>query len=128
MSTTADAERAVGGCRPTEGTPVTINAEAIDSTADPYLQALKHELDREGLVPAEVVVKATFDADCSFTTQSEADRIREYLHAADFLGAGTLTLEIAAVADDTKVQPAIAALRERAHRDGITLAVETDEL
>lgn len=128
MSTTADAGRAVAGCRPTTGTPVTIAADAIESTADVYLQAFKHELDEEGLVPAEVVVEADFGSDCSLTTQSEADRIRDYLHVADYLGAGSVRLEIESVAAEGKARPAIDALRERANRDGLSLHVETDEL
>lgn len=128
MSTTADAGRAVAACRPTDGTPVAIDAGAIESTAEPYLQQLKRELDDEGLVPAEVVVRADFAADCSLRTQSEADRVREVIYAAGYLGAGTVTLEVAGVADYDKVRPAISALRERARREGLTLAVDTDGL
>lgn len=128
MSTTTDAGRAIAGCRPIAGTPVTIEADAIESTAERYLQQLKAELDAEGLVPSEVVVRADFQADCSITTQSEADRVREFIYAADYLGAGTVRLEIEGVADRDKVQPAVSALRERAGREGLTLAVETDDL
>ncbi|MDZ7702545.1 MAG: hypothetical protein U5J98_11070 [Halobacteriales archaeon] len=124
MSTTADAGRAIAGCRPAAGTPVSIAADAIESTADDYLRGLKAELDAEGYVPSEVVVDAAFDADCSITTQAEADRVRDVLHAADFLGAGTVRLEVEGVADAAKVRPAISALRERAEREGLTLAVD----
>lgn len=128
MSTTADAGRGIAGCRPTAGTPVSIDASAIESTAEHALQRFKHELDDEGLVPAEVVVRADFGADCSITTQSEADRVRDVIYAADYLGAGTVRLEIEGVADRDKVRPAVSALRERALREGLTLAVETDDL
>lgn len=131
MSTTADATRAVSTCRPTDGTPVTIHASALESTAAAYLQSLKRELDEEGFVPAELVVEADFGADCSLTTQSEADRVRDCLYAAGYLGAGTVRLDIGAVADDRKVRPAVSALRERAEREGLTLAVDgpdTDDL
>lgn len=128
MSTTTDAGAAVAGCRPTAGTPVAIDAEAIESTAESALQTLRDALDAAGYVPAEVVVRADFSADCSLTTQAEADRVRDYLHAAAFLGAGTVRLAIDTVADDRKVRPAVTALRERAHRQGLRLAVDTDDL
>ena len=124
MSTTANAGRAVSACRPTAGTPVTIQADSIESTAEEYLQAFKAELDGAGYVPAEVVVRGDFGDDCSISTQSEADRVRDVIHAADFIGAGTVRLEIADVADEAKVRPAISALRERAQREGLTLAVD----
>lgn len=128
MSTTANAGRAIAGCRPTAGTPVSIAADSIESTSEGYLQQLKTELDAEGYVPSEVVVQADFGTDCSITTQSEADRVRDVLHAADFIGAGTVRLEIDDVADAGKVRPAISALRERAQREGLTLAVDSDDL
>lgn len=128
MSTTADAGRAIASCRPAGGTPVTIAADAIESTSEQYLQQLKHELDAEGYVPSEVVVRADFGVDCSITTQAEADRVRDVIHAADYLGAGTVRLAIDGVADASKVRPAVSALRERAEREGLTLDVETDDL
>lgn len=128
MSTTADAGRALTGCQPTTGTPVTIAADAIESTSEAYLTQLKAALDDEGYVPSEVVVRADFGADCSITTQTEADRVRDLLYAADFIGAGTVRLEIDDVADEGKVRPAVSALRERAQREGLTLVIETDDL
>ncbi len=124
MSTTAEAGRAVAGCRPTAGTPVTIAADSIESTSEQYLQRFKAELDAEGYVPAEVLVSAEFDEDCSITTQAEADRVRDVIHAADYLGAGTVRLEIDDIADPSKVRPAVSALRERAQREGLTLTVD----
>jgi hypothetical protein len=131
MSTTVDLSGAVSGCRPAAGTPVTIPARAIASTTDPYLDRLKTELDAEDYVPSELQVDAAFDADCSLTTQSEADRIRELIQAADYLGVGTVRLEIDCIEDPEKVQPALSALRERAEREGLTLTIDgldTDEL
>lgn len=127
MSTTADAGRAVERCRPTEGTPVILDAGAIESTADDYLRSLRAALDDAGYVPAELVVSVDFDADCSLTTQAEADRVRAFLHAADFLGAGTVRLDVGRVADPAKVRPAVSALRERAEREGLRLAVVGDD-
>lgn len=124
MSTTADAEAPVPGCRPAEGTPVRIDAEAIEVTTEAALQSLKRDLDAEGCVPAEVVVGVDFGADCSLTTQAEADRVRDYLAAADYLGAGTVRLDVASVADPAKVRPAVDALRERAEREGLSLVVD----
>lgn len=123
MSTTGTSP-AVRGCRPTEGTPVDIDADALESTSPSYLHSLKGELDDAGYVPAALVVEAEFGAKCSLTTQAEAERIRSYLQAADFLGAGTVRLDVASVADVDKVRPALAALRERAERDGLTLLIE----
>lgn len=131
MSTSAHTGRAVAGCRPTSGTPVTIPAIAIESTAEPALDRLKTELDAEGYVPAGLLIEAAFDADCSLTTQSEADRIRELIHAADYLGVGTVRIEIDCVEDPGKVRPALSALRERAAREGLTLTIDgfdTDDL
>ena len=124
MSTTADTGRAIAGCRPAAGTPVTIEADSIESTSEEYLRTLRAELDEQGYVPAEVAVSADFGADCSISTQAEADRVRDVIHAADFLGAGTVRLEIEGVADESKVRPAVSALRERAAREGLTLAVD----
>lgn len=124
MSATIDAGRSVAGCRPTDGTPVTIPVEAIVSTAEPDLRAFKAELEAEGLVPHELVIDVDFSTDCSLTTQAEADRIRRYLAAADYLGAGSVRLEIDTIADTTKVRPALAALRERAEREGLVLVVD----
>lgn len=126
MSTTVDTSRVIASCRPATGTPVTLHADAIESTAVDSLQSLKDALDDAGYVPSELVITADFGADCSLTTQAEADRIREYLHAAGFLGAGAVRLDIESVADEAKVRPAVTALRERAARDGLTLRVTGD--
>lgn len=122
MSTT-DAGTAVAGCRPVDGTPVEIDADAVEPTAAAALRSLKADLDAAGYVPTALVIDACFDADCSLSTQAEAERVREYLHAADFLGAGTVRLAVDGVADPGKVRPAVAALRERAEREGLTLEV-----
>lgn len=127
MSTSAEA--AVAGCRPADGTPVTIDAEAIESTADDTLRALKGDLADAGLVPSTLELKAAFDADCSLTTQAEADRVRNYLQAATFLGAGTVRLVVEGPVDAAKVEPAVEALRERAEREGLELVVvDPDDL
>lgn len=125
MSTTsADVRRAVECCRPEETTPVRIDANELDSTGRNYLRALKRELDADELVPARIVVDACFDEDCSYATQDEVDRIREYVRAAAFVGAGTVTVTFDGVADETKVRPALAACAERARRDGVTLELD----
>lgn len=126
MSTTRtpDVRIAIDGCRPTEATPVTLTAESLPSTAPDHLRDLKRELDADDLVPARVTVAADFDADCSFATQEEADRVREYVNAASFLGAGALTVTFDSVADAEKVRPALAAVAERARREGVTLELD----
>jgi sugar phosphate isomerase/epimerase len=111
-------------CRPEEATPVRLEADALDSTAPDYLRELKEELTDERLVPARLVVDARFDEDCSLSTQEEAERVREHIRAAAFLGAGTLTVSFDAVANEHKVRPALAACAERARRDGVALEID----
>ena len=127
MSTTADGA-AVPGCRPLDATPVTIDAGSLDSTDVPSLRSLKRRLDAGGYVPATLEVEADFGVDCSLSTQAEAERLREYLAVADFLGTGTVRLSVGTVANERKVRPAIAALRERAEREGLDLVVDADDL
>jgi len=122
MSTSV--EHAVAACRPTEIEPVELSAESLESTAPEYLRELKRELSAEGRQPAELTVEGCFEEDCSLATQAEADRLREFVRAASFLGAGTLTVVVDEVSDAEKVRPALSALKERAHREGVTLTVE----
>ncbi|USZ68440.1 hypothetical protein NGM10_01565 [Halorussus salilacus] len=119
----ADVRTAIDCCRVEDATPVSLDAETIPSTAPARLRDLKRELVADDLVPARVVVEACFGEDCSFATQEEADRIREFVRAAAFLGASTVTVEFDAVADESKVRPALAAVAERAHREGVELDV-----
>jgi hypothetical protein len=121
---TSYTETAVESCRPADAEPVTLPASALESTAPEYLRDLKYELSREGKVPAELTLEACFDEDCSFATQEEAERVRGYVRAASFLGAGRLTLQVDEVADEGKTAPALEACRERARREGVTLVVE----
>ncbi|MFC5367065.1 hypothetical protein [Salinirubrum litoreum] len=125
MSTTqsADVSTAVSSCRPESVTPVRIDATDLDSTAPEYLRDLKTELAEAGYQPAVVGVEACFDEDCSLATQSEADRLREFVRTAAFLGAGRLAVTVESVADREKVDPALDALAERARREGVTLDV-----
>lgn len=125
MSTTrsANVRTAIEQCRVEDATPVSLDASAIHSTAPADLRELKRELDDDDLVPARVVVDARFGDDCSFATQEEADRVREYVRAAAFLGASTVTVDFDRVGDEAKVRPALAAVAERARREGVTLDV-----
>ncbi|WP_290811628.1 hypothetical protein [Halovivax sp.] len=126
MSTTpsTDVTRAIERCRPEDVSPVALDAELLESTAPEYLRDLKRELNREGLFPARVTVTACFDEDCSLDTQQEADRIRGYVRAASFLGAGAVTVECDAVANPDKVRPALSACAERARREGLEFDVD----
>jgi endo-alpha-1,4-polygalactosaminidase (GH114 family) len=119
----ADVRTAIERCRVEDLTPVSLDAESIPSTAPDALRELKRELDADDLVPARVTVEARFGEDCSFATQDEADRVREYVQAASFLGASIVTVEFDSVGDESKVRPALAAVAERAHREGVTLDV-----
>ncbi|MEF8800719.1 MAG: hypothetical protein V5A38_07470 [Halolamina sp.] len=122
MSTSV--EQAVAACRPAEIEPVELSAESLDTTAPGYLRELKRELSNEGYQPAQLSVEARFEEDCSLATQEEADRLRAFVRAASFLGAGSLTVTVDEVGDAEKVRPALSALAERAHREGVTLSVE----
>ena len=119
----ANVRTAIERCRVEDATPVSLDADALP-TARKELRDLKRELDADDLVAARVVVDACFGEDCSFATQKEADRVREYVRAAAFLGASTVTVEFDSVADESKVRPALAAVAERAHREGVTLDIE----
>ncbi|GGL57108.1 hypothetical protein [Halocalculus aciditolerans] len=114
-------EQTIECCRPTDATPVTIDADSLESTAKPHLRTVKSELAANGLVPAELHVDACFDEDCSLATQDEIDRVRDLVFAAAFLGVSTVTLSYDAVADPDIVTPALDACAERAEREGVTL-------
>jgi len=126
MSTSVD--QAVAACRPAEVEPVELSAEALETTAPDYLREVKHALAGEGYQPAELTVDGCFAEDCSLATQEEANRLRGFVRAASFLGAGSLTVTVDEVGDEEKVQPALSALEERARREGVTLTVEGLEL
>jgi sugar phosphate isomerase/epimerase len=123
-SRTSAIQQTIERCRPEDATPVTLSAASLDSTAPDHLRRLKRELADDDLVPARVTVDACFDTDCSLATQDEIDRVREYVRAASFLGANTVTVSFDGVADASKVQPALAATAERAERDGVSLDVD----
>jgi len=116
----------IEGCRPTDSTPVTVDADTIADASREDLRSLADDLADEGYVPAEVAVDAAFEEDCSLATQREADRLRELVENAAFLGANRLTVEVREAAAPEKVRPALSAVAERARRDG--LAVEVDGL
>ena len=124
MSTTpATFEETIEQCRPEDATPVSLAADDLESTAPEYLRDLKYELSRADLVVARIEVGACFDADCSLATQDEVDTVREYVRAAAFLGAGTVTVDVDEVANPEKVEPALEACEERARREGVALEV-----
>lgn len=124
MSTTQSrAADRVTACGPEEATAVRIHADDLESTSPEYLRDLKYDLAREGYVPAAVEADARFEEDCSLATQEEAERVRDVVRAAAFLGAGRVALSVESVADEGKVRPALEACAERARREGVTLAV-----
>ncbi len=126
MSTTVSqsVQRAVAQSEPADVEPVTLRAAALESTAPEYLRDLKGELAAEGYQPAGLAVEACFDEDCSLATQAEADRLREFVRVASFLGAGRLRVDVSEVADEDRVTTALSALSERARREGVSLTVE----
>lgn len=117
-------ERTKEHCRTADVTPVTIDAEALESTAPGYLRDLKRELTGDGLYPAGLEVTACFDEDCSLSTQETVDRLRDHVRAAAFLGAGEVTVTLDAVANEEKVRPALAACEERARREGVSFEID----
>ncbi len=126
MSTTPapDVERTIEYCETEDVTPVEIAAEGLDSTAPEYLRDLRRELTREGLYPAGLAVDATFDESGTLPAQREADRLRGYVRAAAFLGAGSVTVRVHEVADESAARPALSACAERARREGVEFEVE----
>ncbi|GAB3422679.1 hypothetical protein GCM10027435_27630 [Haloparvum alkalitolerans] len=125
MSTTESAgvDAPISGCRPADVEPVVVDGSDLESTAPEYLRDLKSALSAENYQPATLSVDACFAEDCSLATQEEADRLRGYVRAAAFLGAGRIELAVDEVAEPAKVEPALAALAERADREGVTLTL-----
>lgn len=115
---------AVESCRPAEAEPVSIPASALESTAPGYLRDLKRELAAADKVPAVLECEASFGEDCSLAAGEEVERLREYVRAAAFLGAGRLEVTVERVAAPGKVEPALEACAERARREGVALTVE----
>ena len=128
MSTTdsTSVDGPIAGCRPADVDPVVVDGTDLESTAPEYLRDLKAELSRQGYQPAALAVRACFAEDCSLATQEEADRLRGFVRAAAFLGAGRIEIAIDDVAEPETVEPAIAALSERAAREGVTLSLTGD--
>lgn len=114
----------VEACRSAEAEPVSIPASELESTAPEYLRTLKYDLASEDKVPAVVECTADFGEDCSFATQEETERLREYVRAASFLGAGRVDVAVEAVANPEKVEPALQACAERARREGVSLTID----
>lgn len=123
MSTThADGiESTLRGCRPAEIDPIVIDAADLDSTAPGHLRDLKTELSSRGYQPATLSVEARFDGDDTLATQREADRLREFVRAASFLGAGRIEVRLDGTVDPDATEPALSALAERARREGVEL-------
>lgn len=128
MSTTDSAavEGPITGCRPADVDPVVIDGEDLESTAPEYLRDLKGELSQRGYQPASLAVTACFAEDCSIATQEEADRLRGFVRAAAFLGVGRIEVTVDEIEAPDRVEPALAALSERASREGVTFRVTGD--
>lgn len=104
--------------------PVELTAEGLESTAPEYLRELKAELAADGYQPATLRASASFPESCSIATQEEADRLRGVVRAASFLGATRVTVSLGDVADESAVEDALAALAERADREGLQFRVD----
>lgn len=119
-------EQTISDCRPADIDPIVVEGTNLESTAPEYLREFKRELCEAGCQPAKLAVDACFADDCSLKTQQEADRLRSHVRAAAFLGAGRIELNVDEVAEPAKVEPALAALEERASREGVALSVTGD--
>jgi hypothetical protein len=106
-------------------TPVSIDVDDLESTSPEYLRDLKYDLSKEDYVVARLNVEASFDENCSLETNREVERLRKYVRAAAFLGASRLTVEVDAVCNPEKVEPALEAAEERARREGVSLDIRT---
>lgn len=111
-------------CRETDLESVALPVDVLETTTPDYLRELRESLSRRGQIVAELTVEAEFDEACSFATQAEAERLRDHVRAAAFLGATKLTVDVETVADEGKVRPALEACAERARREGVRLAVD----
>ena len=128
MSTTKSTgiDAALDGCRPAEIDPIVIDASDLESTAPEQLRELKSGLAARGYHPATLAVDACFAEDCSLATQEEADRLRELVRTAAFLGAGRIEVSVGEIADPETVEPTLGALAERARREGVELVRTSD--
>jgi sugar phosphate isomerase/epimerase len=122
--TTPDLDRAADCCEDAPVRAVRLDGAAVESTARPYLRALKRGLRERGLTPASVSVAADFSGEGPLAAQTESDRLREYVEAAAFLGADRLAVRVGEGVDDDRTETALAALEERAAREGVDLRVE----
>ena len=120
MSTTSSAgvERTLRGCRPADVDPVVVDASYLESTAPDHLRDIKQGLAARGYQPAAVAAEAEFDGESTLERQREADRLRALVRAAAFLGAGRIEVRVDGEASD-EVRTALAALAERADREGV---------
>ncbi|MFC7203628.1 hypothetical protein ACFQJC_08885 [Haloferax namakaokahaiae] len=121
-SNTSGVQAAIDTGRPADLTPIVLEADCLESTAPEYLRDLKGGLADAGYLPAELTVEAHFDEDCPIAVQREADRLREYVRVAAFLGAGRLAVDVNAESRPDDIDSALAALEERARREGVTFA------
>ena len=123
MSTTQPdgIEGTLRDCRPAEVDPIVIDAADLGSTAPAHLRDLKTELSTRGYQAATLAVDACFDCEDTLSTQREADRLREFVRAASFLGAGRVEVRLDEVSDPNAAEPALSALAERARREGVEL-------
>ena len=123
MSTTQSdgIEATLRGCRPAEIEPIVVDAADLESTAPEHLRDLKAEFSARGYQPVTLSVAARFDGGDTLATQREADRLRELVRAASFLGAGRIEVRLDEVPDRNAAEPALSALAERARREGVEL-------
>lgn len=130
MSTTEPSgiDTAIDGCRPAEIDPIVVDAADLESTAPGYLREFRAGLSARGYQPAVLAVEACFADDCPLATGEEADRLRGFVRTAAFLGAGRIQVRLEEVANADTVEPTLAALAERARREGVELVRVDDHV
>jgi sugar phosphate isomerase/epimerase len=119
-------ETAVDESATADVTPLRLDAATFASTAPEYLRDLKAGLAAEGYQPASLTVEARFDDDCPVATQTVADRVRDYVRAAAFLGAGQVVVTVTTTdaADEEAARTALRAVAERARREGVAFTTD----
>jgi len=124
MSTTQSdgIKAALRGCRPAEIEPIVVDAADLESTApETTSETSKPSSPPAATSPQPSLSRPGSTAATRFATQREADRLRELVRAASFLGAGRIEVRLDEVPDRNAAEPALSALAERARREGVEL-------
>jgi len=95
--------------------------------APEHLRDLKAEFSARGYQPATLSVAARFDGGDTLATQREADRLRELVRAASFLGAGRIEVRLDEVPDRERGRAGVVGARRRARAAKASKLVRVDD-